>query len=204
MARTNCRPQRRQPSWTSRMTRAQAKLSPPSVPGHDPKSVGEQDRQYIDRRGGRPALRHRDRKPMLLVSPRQPPPVRPGDCDCWCRLIFIRTMTAARSGRGCSTPHRRWRSSAIVNPSSGPGDERNLDYAAVFTEASNRGITLWVMLVLIMADAPSRRSRTTSTPGSGFILKFVAFSSTSSLANVNTRCSSPNSVTMQSGNSEIR
>ena len=31
---------------------------------------------------------------------------------------------------------------AIVNPSSGPGAERNLDYAAIFTEASNRGITL--------------------------------------------------------------
>jgi len=31
---------------------------------------------------------------------------------------------------------------AIANPSSGPGDERNLDYAAIFTEASNHGITL--------------------------------------------------------------
>jgi Spherulation-specific family 4 len=31
---------------------------------------------------------------------------------------------------------------AIVNPSSGPGDDRNLDYAAIFTEASNHGITL--------------------------------------------------------------
>jgi hypothetical protein len=31
---------------------------------------------------------------------------------------------------------------AIVNPSSGPGEDRNPDYAAVFTEASNRGITL--------------------------------------------------------------
>jgi len=31
---------------------------------------------------------------------------------------------------------------AIANPESGPGSERNLDYAAVFTEASNAGITL--------------------------------------------------------------
>ena len=31
---------------------------------------------------------------------------------------------------------------AIANPNSGPGDERNLDYAAIFTEASNQGITL--------------------------------------------------------------
>ena len=31
---------------------------------------------------------------------------------------------------------------AIANPNSGPGDERNLDYAAIFTEASDRGITL--------------------------------------------------------------
>ena len=31
---------------------------------------------------------------------------------------------------------------AIANPDSGPGNERNLDYAAVFTEASSRGITL--------------------------------------------------------------
>jgi hypothetical protein len=31
---------------------------------------------------------------------------------------------------------------AIANPSSGPGDESNLDYAAIFTEASSRGITL--------------------------------------------------------------
>ena len=31
---------------------------------------------------------------------------------------------------------------AIVNPSSGPGDDRNLDYAAIFTDASNHGITL--------------------------------------------------------------
>jgi Spherulation-specific family 4 len=31
---------------------------------------------------------------------------------------------------------------AIANPESGPGSERNLDYAEVFTEASNAGITL--------------------------------------------------------------
>jgi hypothetical protein len=31
---------------------------------------------------------------------------------------------------------------AIVNPNSGPGDERNLDYAAIFTQAKNHGITL--------------------------------------------------------------
>jgi len=31
---------------------------------------------------------------------------------------------------------------AIANPNSGPGDGRNIDYAAIFTEASNQGITL--------------------------------------------------------------
>ncbi len=31
---------------------------------------------------------------------------------------------------------------AIVNPSSGPGGERNLDYAAIFSEASDQGIKL--------------------------------------------------------------
>jgi hypothetical protein len=31
---------------------------------------------------------------------------------------------------------------AIANPNSGPGEERNLDYAAVFTEAGNQGIKL--------------------------------------------------------------
>jgi len=31
---------------------------------------------------------------------------------------------------------------AIVNPNTGPGDERNLDYAAIFTEASAHGVTL--------------------------------------------------------------
>jgi hypothetical protein len=31
---------------------------------------------------------------------------------------------------------------AIVNPNSGPGDVRNLDYAGIFTEACNQGITL--------------------------------------------------------------
>ena len=31
---------------------------------------------------------------------------------------------------------------AIANPNSGPGNERNLDYAAIFTEASNHGIKL--------------------------------------------------------------
>jgi hypothetical protein len=31
---------------------------------------------------------------------------------------------------------------AIANPNSGPGDERNIDYAAIFTEAINQGITL--------------------------------------------------------------
>ena len=31
---------------------------------------------------------------------------------------------------------------AIANPNSGPGDERNLDYAAIYTKASNQGITL--------------------------------------------------------------
>jgi Spherulation-specific family 4 len=31
---------------------------------------------------------------------------------------------------------------AIANPNSGPGNERDLDYAAIFTEASNQGVTL--------------------------------------------------------------
>jgi hypothetical protein len=31
---------------------------------------------------------------------------------------------------------------AIANPNSGPGDQRNLDYAAIYTKASNQGITL--------------------------------------------------------------
>jgi hypothetical protein len=31
---------------------------------------------------------------------------------------------------------------AIANPSSGPGEQRNLDYHAIFTEAGNRGITI--------------------------------------------------------------
>ena len=31
---------------------------------------------------------------------------------------------------------------AIANPDSGPGDERNIDYAAIFTEASKQGVTL--------------------------------------------------------------
>jgi hypothetical protein len=31
---------------------------------------------------------------------------------------------------------------AIANPSSGPGEESNLDYAAIFTEASSHGVTL--------------------------------------------------------------
>ncbi len=31
---------------------------------------------------------------------------------------------------------------AIANPSSGPGEEPNFDYSAVFTEASDRGVTL--------------------------------------------------------------
>ncbi len=30
----------------------------------------------------------------------------------------------------------------IANPASGPGEERNLDYATIFTEASRRGVTL--------------------------------------------------------------
>jgi Spherulation-specific family 4 len=31
---------------------------------------------------------------------------------------------------------------AIANPNSGPGSERNIDYAAIFTEASSHGVTL--------------------------------------------------------------
>src|SRR5262249_30744682 len=30
----------------------------------------------------------------------------------------------------------------IANPASGPGEERNLDYATIFTEASRHGVTL--------------------------------------------------------------
>ena len=30
----------------------------------------------------------------------------------------------------------------IANPASGPGEARNLDYAAIFTEASRHGVTL--------------------------------------------------------------
>ena len=33
----------------------------------------------------------------------------------------------------------------IANPNSGPGEDRDAEYDAVFTEATNLGVTLWAM-----------------------------------------------------------
>ena len=45
---------------------------------------------------------------------------------------------------------------AIANPSSGPGDELNLEYAAVFTEAAMPASRWWVALSTDFGKAPSR------------------------------------------------
>jgi hypothetical protein len=107
-----------------------SKPSPPSAPGRNPngdaapkasssvREVGVTDESKTAPDGASRRLR--------LLVPAYIYPVGEGLKD-WQRLFEAATKVEIV---------------AIANPNSGPGDERNLDYAAIYTEASNQGITL--------------------------------------------------------------
>jgi hypothetical protein len=117
------------------------KLSPPSVPGHNPKAS----------ENGIASTSTSDAS--AETSPTGPradvaglPKTAPGSASRRLRLLVPAYIYPDGDGR------KEWQRLldaaskveivAIANPNSGPGDERNLDYAAIFTEASNQGITL--------------------------------------------------------------
>ena len=68
-------------------------LSPSSVPksSRNPRRTGPRASRPATARRAR---RRQSRKVTLPVSPKQTSPWRLGDCGCWCRLIFILSVTA--------------------------------------------------------------------------------------------------------------
>ena len=74
-----------------------------------------------------------------VETPKEPPAVLPGDCDCWCQLTFIPGGDGRKEWQRLFDAASKVEIVAIANPNSGPGDERNLEYAAIFTEARNAG-----------------------------------------------------------------
>jgi hypothetical protein len=117
------------------------KLSPPSVPGNDPKSsenrVASTSTEAAST-GTSPAGPQADGASQPKTAP----------ASAARRLRMMVPAYIYPDGKGRKEWQRLFEAAskveitAIVNPSSGPGNEPNLDYAAVFTEASNRGITL--------------------------------------------------------------
>ena len=116
-------------------------LAPPSVAGHNPKSSENTTASTSTANASGE------------VSPSGPAvdaagdPVRtPGKASRRLRLLVPTYIYPTGEGR------KEWQRLidaaskveivAIANPNSGPGEEHNLDYAAVFTEARNAGITL--------------------------------------------------------------
>jgi hypothetical protein len=118
-----------------------SKGSPPSVPTLDPKSSGNRIPSKSTSDGSTnsslsrlPADMARQPKSELAVASQ--------------RLRLLVPVYIYPAGDGLNEWQRLINAAskvqivAIVNPNSGPGDERNLDYAAVFTEAKSHGITL--------------------------------------------------------------
>jgi len=118
-----------------------SKLSPPSVPGPNPKSS---ENEIASRSAGDAATDTERSGPRADVAGQ--PATTLASASRRLRLLVPTYIYPAGDGR------KEWQRLfdaaskveivAIANPNSGPGDERNLDYAAIFTEASNQGITL--------------------------------------------------------------
>ena len=141
LASTSCRPHRGELSWTSRMTwakvssrrhRCRVAIRNPrrtriaSTSTGDAAADTSPSGPQVDAAGQpKTAAASASRRLRLLV----PAYIYPGGDGRkeWQRLIDAASKVEIV---------------AIANPNSGPGDERNLDYAAIFTEASNQGITL--------------------------------------------------------------
>ena len=99
LAVTRRRPRRRETEVAKTDNVRSNTARAPSAPKSASRSPGEHGREQIDRRRARPTLRLSRPQVDAPVSPRPTPPERPGDFDCWCRPIFIRWVTAGKSGR---------------------------------------------------------------------------------------------------------
>jgi hypothetical protein len=118
-----------------------SKLSPPSVPGRNPKSSENTVASTSTTNASDDAS---PSGPPVDVAGH--PKTAPASASRRLRLLVPAYIYPLGDGR------KEWQRLfdaaskveivAIANPDSGPGKERNLDYAAVFTEASNLGITL--------------------------------------------------------------
>ena len=78
---------------------------------------------------------------LLAASNRLPQRFRP-PATARAGLYLSRRATAGREWQRLIDAASKVEIVAIANPNSGPGSERNLEYAAVFTEASEQGVTL--------------------------------------------------------------
>jgi len=117
------------------------KLSPPSVPGHNPKAS---ENRIVSKSTSDASADTSPSGPQADVSGQ--PTTALASASQRLRLLVPAYIYPVGDGR------KEWQRLfdaaskveivAIANPNSGPGDERNLDYAAIFTEASNRGIRL--------------------------------------------------------------
>jgi hypothetical protein len=115
--------------------------SAPSVPGHDAKSSENKIASTSTGAGSTGTLPSGPQ-----ADGTRQPKIAPANASGRLRLLVPTYIYPDDTGR------KEWQRLyeaaskveiiAIVNPSSGPGDERNLEYAAIFTEASKRGITL--------------------------------------------------------------
>ena len=177
------------------MTRGQGKPSPPSGPGRESEILGETGRRYIERRC---LGRHVAIGTAKVDAAAQPKAAAAGGSrrlrSAGARLIFIPSGDGRKEWQRLFDAASKVEIVAIVNPNSGPGDERNADYAAIFTEASQPGHQARGLREHGLRQTPPGGDQArTSIHGSGFILRFAGFSSTSSLAKVVTRRSSPSS-----------
>ena len=83
----------------------------------------------------------RDRGAASTVPGRGRPP-RPDGCDCSCPPTSTRRAKAASNGDRLMDAAAKVDLIVIVNPDTGPGIERNPDYAAAIAEAADRGVKL--------------------------------------------------------------
>jgi spherulation-specific family 4 protein len=112
-------------------------LSPPSVPGRNPRSSE-------NKTAGTPTGDASPSGPQVdLAGQPKPAPASPSR-----RLRLLVPTYIYPRGDGRKEWQRLFDAAskveivAIANPNSGPGDELNPDYTAIFTEATNQGVTL--------------------------------------------------------------
>ena len=180
--------------------RAKGKLLPPSVPGRNPKS-SENRIAGTSTATPRPTLRHRGRKVDVASQPK----TLPAGASRRLRLLvpaYIYPMTVGRWQRLFDAASKV-EIVAIVNPNSGPGDERN-SIMPRFSPRPRRGITLVGYVSTDYGKRPQAEIKKDIDTWVRLYPQIRGSSSTSSLAKVDTRHSSPSSATMQSGNSKIR